>query len=98
MSALVVTAIAQLTDPGPVGDLLLLAPAIVAFGLRALVPGLPAEAFAALVVGSVTLAVGRDGDLEASQFLIVVMVHYVSWHLSSMTRAGLILAVSAASP
>ena len=98
MSALVVTAIAQLTDPGPVGDLLLLAPAIVAFGLRALVPGLPAEAFAALVVGSVTLAVGRDGDLEASQFLIVVMVLYVSWHLSSMTRAGLILAVSAASP
>ena len=98
VGALAITAIAQLTDAGSPLDLLLVAPAVVAFVLRGLLPRMPAEVFAAAVVGSVTVTVGRDGDLEAAQFLIVVMVLYVSWHLRTLTRAGVILVVSAAAP
>ena len=66
VGALAITAIAQLTDPGSPLDLLLVAPAVVAFVLRGLLPRMPAEVFAAAVVGSVTVTVGRDGDLEAA--------------------------------
>ncbi len=98
VGALTITALAYLTDRGSALDLLLVAPAVVAFVVRGLVPRMPSEVFAAVVIGSVTLTVGRDGDLEAAQFLIVIMMLYVSWGLRSLTRAGAIMVVSAAVP
>lgn len=98
VSALVITATAQLTDPGPVVHLLLLAPAVLAFVGRGLMPRMPAEVFAIVVVGSVTAAVSRQGDLEGALFLCVIMVLYVAWHAGSRTRSGVVLAVAAATP
>jgi len=98
LSAIVITAIAQLTDPGSITAILLLGPAIVAFVVRGLQPDLPAEVFAVAVVASVTSSVALRGDLEASQFLIVVMTLYSSWYLRSLTRAGAILVVAVAAP
>jgi signal transduction histidine kinase len=98
ISALAITVVAVVTDGGSALDVVLLAPAVVAFALRGLVPRMPAEAFAALVIVPVTFAVGREGDVELSQFLIPIMVLYVAWHMGSRTRAGLILAVAGAAP
>ncbi|MGI8808049.1 MAG: sensor histidine kinase [Acidimicrobiales bacterium] len=98
VSALTITAVAQLTDGGSAVDILLLAPAVLAFVMRGLEPRMPAEVFAGLVVGSVTLAVGRHGDLEISMFLLPMMVLYVAWHLGSVIRTGCITAVAAATP
>ena len=79
-----IAAIAQLTDPGSATALLLLAPAVIAFVVRGLWSRMPSELFAAVVVGSVVLAVSTgDGDLEAAQFLPVVMLLYAAWHLRS---------------
>jgi signal transduction histidine kinase len=96
--ALAITAIAYATDPGSAVDLFVIAPAVAAFVARGLLPRMPAEVFAAMVVGSVTLTVGRDGDLEAAMFLTVTMMLYVAWNLRSLIRAGAILVISAASP
>jgi signal transduction histidine kinase len=98
ISALTITAVAQVTDGGTAVDLLLLVPAIVAFVVRGLEPRMPAEVFAGVVVVSVALAVGRHGDLELSMFLLPIMVLYVAWHLGSVIRAGIILAVVVAAP
>ncbi len=98
VSAVAIVVTAQLTDPGSVANLVLAVPAVSAFLVRALVPGLPAEAFAAVVVGSVAATVGLDANLEGALFLPVIMVLYVAWHLGSRLRAGLILVVSAAAP
>ncbi len=98
-SAVAISAIAQLTDPGSGAALLLLVPAVAAFVVRALWSRMPAEVFGAVVVGSVALAVATgDGDLEAAQFLPVVMLLYAAWHLRSLTRAVVLLAVTAVTP
>lgn len=68
------------------------------FVIRALVPRLPAEVFAVLVIAPVTAVVSSSGHIEGALFLNVVMVLYVSWYLGSTTRAVLIAAVSAAGP
>jgi signal transduction histidine kinase len=91
-AAVVIVAIAQLTDGGSARDLLVLAPAVAAFA----VPRLPPEVFAVVVVVPVALAVGRDGALEGAYFLSVTMVYATSARLGSLTRA-LIIAVGAAS-
>ncbi|HJV09025.1 MAG TPA: sensor histidine kinase [Acidimicrobiales bacterium] len=98
ISSLAIAVAAQLSDPGGAVDLLLLVPALLAFVARGLAPRMPAEAFAAAVVGSVVLVVGRHGDLELALFLLPIMVLYVAWHLGSMIRAGIILAVAVAAP
>jgi len=97
-SAVVIIAIAQWTDPGTLGELLLLAPAFAAFVLRGLVRQLFAELFAAAVIVPVVLVVGSEGHLEGTFFLTVMAVLYASWHLGSTIRAGLIVLVSAAAP
>ena len=94
----VITAIAQLTDPGTPLDLLIVSPAVVAFVLQARLPRLPAEVFAVLVIVPIFVVVGVQGVLEPMLFLSVMMVLYVSAHLESMTRAALIAAFAAASP
>ena len=98
IAPLVIVAIAQLTDPGSPGELLLLVPAVLAYAIRLLVPRFPAEAFAVLVVVPVALAVGADGDLEGALFLSVTMVLYTSWSLRSLTRAIAITVGAAAGP
>lgn len=96
-SAAVIIAIAQWDDPGSVAELIGLVPAFAAFVLRGL-GRLPAEAFAALVIVPVVLVVGRDGNLEGTFFLVVMVTLYTSWHLRSITRAVLIAAAAIASP
>ncbi len=98
LSALGITAIAQLTDPGTAVDLVLLAPAVLAFVVRGLVPRLPAEVFAALVLVPVTVVVSRHADLEGALFLTPMMMVYVASHLGSRIRSVTILAGSAAVP
>jgi hypothetical protein len=74
--ALVIVVAAQLTDPGSARDLLVLMPAVVAFGL----PRLPPELFSLLVVVPVSVAVGRGGTIEGSFFLAVMMVYATASH------------------
>jgi signal transduction histidine kinase len=90
--------LAQWTDPGSLTEVLVLVPAVLAFPLRHLLPGLPEEAFAALVILPVTLVVGNDGSIEGSFFLIVTMVLSVSWSLGSLARAALIATVAGVAP
>lgn len=97
-SALAIVVLAQLTDPGSPAEVVLLLPAVAAFVLRGLVPTLPAELFAALVLVPVALATSGHGELEGAFFLGVLVTLYTSWHLGSVTRAALIAAVSAALP
>ena len=97
-SAVVIIAVAQVSDPGSATDLLLLSPAFLAFVLRGLLPRLPAEVFAVLVIGPVALVVGGESVLEGSFFLIVMMVLFVAWALGSLTRALVILAAAATTP
>ena len=98
VTAIVIVVAAQLTDPGTTGELVALAPAVVAFALRGLVPRLPAEVFAVLVIVPVALVVGRDGALEGAFFLSVMMVFVTAAHLGSLTRALLIAGAAAALP
>jgi signal transduction histidine kinase len=92
--AVVIVVAAQLTDSGSARDLLMLTPAVVAFGL----PRLPPELFAVLVVVPVSAAVGQDGAVEGSFFLAVMMVYATASHLGSLTRALAIMAVAGTSP
>lgn len=97
-AAVATVVVAQLSDPGSAGDLLLLAPAPLAFALRGLVPRLPAELFAALVVLPVAVVVAERRVLEGSFFLVVNMVLAVSWRLPSLRRSVAITVVSALAP
>jgi signal transduction histidine kinase len=97
-AAAVITAIAQLTDPGTALDLLIVSPAVVAFILQGWLTRLPAEVFALLVVVPIFVVVGVQEVLEPMLFLSVTMVLYVSARLDSTARAALITAFAAASP
>jgi signal transduction histidine kinase len=97
-AALIVTAIAQLTDPGTPLDLLIASPAVVAFVLQGRLTRFPAEVFAALVVAPIFVVVGVQQVLEPMLFLSVTMVLYVSARLESTVRAALIALFAAASP
>lgn len=91
--------VSQIADPAPLGTLLLLVPAVVAFVLRGLaVRHYPAELFALVVIVSVGAAIGIDGDLEGAFFLTVTMVLYISWALGSLVRALLVAVVATLSP
>ncbi len=97
-TAVVIVVAAQVTDPGTALDLIVLAPAVLAFVLRGLVPRLPAEVFAVMVIVPVAMAVGRDGGVEGAFFLIVMMVFNTASHLGSLTRALMITGAAAAVP
>ena len=97
-TAVVIVVAAQVTDPGTALDLIVLAPAVLAFVLRGLVPRLPAEVFAVMVIVPVAVAVGRDGGVEGAFFLIVMMVFNTASHLGSLTRALMITGAAAAVP
>lgn len=97
-SALAITTISTATDPGSARDLAWIGVAVAGFVARALVPRLPAEVFAVLVLAPVAIVVGGRGELEGTFFLSVMMVLATAWHLGSLTRAVLIAAVAAAIP
>jgi signal transduction histidine kinase len=97
LAAAVITAIAQLTDPGTALDLLIVAPAVAAFVFQDRLARLP-EVFAALVVVPIFVVVGIQTALEPMLFLSVTMVLYVSAHVESTIRAALIAAFASASP
>jgi signal transduction histidine kinase len=96
-SALIIIVITQLVDPGDAVDLVLVAPAVLAFFLRGLVPRLPAEVFALLVIVPVMLAVSRDGALEGAFFLVVMMTFEATSHLESLIKSAIIMIAAAAS-
>ena len=98
LAPIVIVITAQLTDPGPALDVLLLVPAAAAFVARAVAPRFPAEVFALVVLVSVGAAVGREGNVEGSFFLAALMVLYTAWSLGSVGRSAGIMAVSAAMP
>ena len=97
-SSVVIVGISAITDPAGAGELALIGVAVAAFVARALVPRLPAEVFAVLVLVPVGFVVGRDGELEGTFFLSVMMVLATAWHLGSLTRAVTIAVVAAAVP
>ena len=94
-TALVILVVSQIVDPGDAVDLLLVAPAVLAFVLRGLVPRLPAEVFALLVIVPVTVAVSRDGALEGTFFLVVMMTFSATSQLESLTRAAIVTLAAA---
>ncbi len=94
--AIVVTA--QVSDPGSLLELAVVSVAMLGFVLRGLLPAMPAELFAALVLVPLAVALGREGNLEVALFLSVIMVLYVAWHLGSLTRAVLIAVAAAVLP
>lgn len=97
-SAVLILVIAHLTEPGTLGELLLLAPAVTAFVLRGFVPRLYPEVFAVAVLVPTGLAVGQAGHLEGSLFLITLVSLYTAWHLGTTPRSLVILVAAAATP
>jgi signal transduction histidine kinase len=98
IAPLTVVVVAQLSDPGPAVALLGLVPALLAFVAWGLERRMPAELFGALVVVPVALVVSGSVALEGTLFLLPIMVLYVAWHVGSLPRAGVVLAVAAATP
>ena len=96
-TAVLIVVVAQSFDPGDAVELLVLVVAVVAFAVRGLVSGLPAEVFAVTVIVPVALAVGRSGELEGALFLIVMMTFAAAAHLESLTRAIAVTTLAAAS-
>ena len=96
-TAVVVTVIAQLTDPGTALDLLIVVPTVAAFVFQDRVSR-PPELFAVLVVVPIFVVVGIQTVLEPMLFLSVTMVLYVSAQVDSIVRAALIAAFASASP
>ena len=87
-----IVVLAQLANPGSVGAVLLLVPAIAAYWVRT-VWGLPAEVFAGVVFLSTGAAVATGGNVEGAFFLIALAVLAAAASLGSFTRAVVIAVV-----
>jgi signal transduction histidine kinase len=87
-----IVVLAQLANPGSVGAVLLLVPAIAAYWVRTLW-GLPAEVFAGVVFLSTGAAVATGGNVEGAFFLIALAVLAAAASLGSFTRAVVIAVV-----
>jgi signal transduction histidine kinase len=87
-----IVVLAQLANPGSVGAVLLLVPAIAAYWVRTLW-GLPAEVFAGIVFLSTGAAVATGGNVEGAFFLIALAVLAAAASLGSFTRAVVIAVV-----
>lgn len=98
VTALAIVAVAQWVDPGSIGELVLLAPAVAAFALRGLVTRPLPEVFALAVIVPVALAVGHAGHLEGTYFLITLASLYSAWHLGATPRSVGILLATVATP
>ena len=87
---------AQWNEPGTILDLLAVVAAGIALVSPAVLGRVPGEAFVAAVTVPVCLAVGHEGHLELSLFLVATATLYVSWFLGSAIRsAAVVVACSA---
>ena len=93
-----IVVIAQATDPGNALELLLVVVAAVTFVLIAVVDWLQWEVVAVVVSVTLGVSLSQDGNLEVAFFVCVLVTLYSSWHLGSVTRALLVMAICAASP
>ena len=98
VSALAVTVVAQLTDPGSLLDLLIVSPAVLAFVFQGRLKRLPPELFAAIVTIPIVYVVGSRQVLEPMLFLTVTMVLYIAADVRSTARAAAIAAVVGLAP
>jgi signal transduction histidine kinase len=98
VNAAVFVLVAQATDGGSAVELLLVVAAWAAFVLGGAAGRLPWEVVAVLVSVPLATAVGQSGNLEVAFFLGVLVTLYAAWHLGSLTRAMVVLVVSAAAP
>jgi signal transduction histidine kinase len=96
VSATLIVAVAYATDPGTAVEVLLVAAAAVALVMGGAVDRLPWDVVALLVNVPLAIAVGQDGNLEVAFFLGVLVTLYAAWHLGSLSRAGVVLVISAA--
>ena len=92
-AAAVTVAVAQWNEPGTTVDLVALVIAAVALVIPAVFGRVPGEPYVAAVAAPVLLAVGHEGHLELSLFLVVAACLYAAWYLGSVLRSGLIVAV-----
>jgi signal transduction histidine kinase len=98
VGATAIVAVAQITDPGTAGELLLVAGAATGFVLCAAVERLPWAVVAVVVTVLVAAAMWRDGSLEVALFLCVLMTLYAAWHLGSLTKALVVTVAAAVAP
>jgi len=98
VGATAIVAVAQITDPGTAGELLLVVGAATAFVLCAAVARLPWAVVAVVVTVLVAAAMWRDGSLEVALFLCVLMTLYAAWHLGSLTTALVATVAAAVAP
>lgn len=98
MTAVLVTVVAQVSEPGSPLDLLLVAPALVAFVLQDRLRWLPPEVLAALVVVPIVVVVCGRGVLEPMLFLSVTMILVLAASTASTARAVAIAVVAAVAP
>jgi signal transduction histidine kinase len=98
VGATAIVAVAQITDPGTAGELLLVVGAATAFVLCAAVARLPWAVVAVVVTVLVAAAMWRDGSLEVALFLCVLMTLYAAWHLGSLTKALVATVAAAVAP
>jgi len=96
--ATAIVVVAQTTDPGTTGELLLVVAAAVGFLLCAAVGRLPRALIAVLVTVLLTIAMWREGNLEVALFLCVLVTLFSAWHLGSLTKALVIMAAAAIAP
>lgn len=96
--ATAIVVVAQTTDPGTTGELLLAAAAAIGSVLCAAVDRIPRMATAVLVTVLLTTAMWREGNLEVALFLCVLVTLYSAWHLGSLTKSLLIMTAAAVAP
>ena len=90
--------VAQTTDPGTTGELLLAVAAAIGLVLSAAVDWLPRAGIAVFVTVALTTAMWREGNLEVALFLSVLATLFSAWHLGSLTKALLVMVAAAIAP
>jgi signal transduction histidine kinase len=96
--AIAIVVVAQTTDPGTTGELLLAVAAAIGLVLSAAVDWLPRAAIAVFVTVALTTAMWREGNLEVALFLSVLATLFSAWHLGSLTKALLVMGAAAIAP
>ena len=94
--SVVTVVVAQWDEPGTAVDLGALVVAAVVLVLPAVLGRVPGEAFVAAVAIPVCFAVGHQGHLELSLFLVATATLYASWFLGSAIRSALIVVACSA--
>ncbi len=93
-----IVAAAQVTDPGTLVELLLVIAAAATLVLSAASGRPPLGVAAVAVTVLLAAAMWRDGSLEVALFVGVLATLYAAWHLGSLTKALLCMAVAAIAP